>query len=73
MRPARCRSAALTARDALPDFNSPRAPNDNSPSRFRITSYADLVQWSGYAHMLAEDQVAALLRTAAQHPHKQET
>jgi hypothetical protein len=37
------------------------------------TSYADLVQWSGYAHVLAEDQVAALLRTAAQHPHKQET
>jgi predicted RNA-binding Zn ribbon-like protein len=52
------------------DFVNSVDPRVGDQQQDYLTSYADLVQWSGYAHVLAQDKVVALLHSAAQHPHE---
>jgi predicted RNA-binding Zn ribbon-like protein len=50
------------------DFVNSVDPRVGDRRRDYLASYTDLVQWSGHAHVLTEDQVATLLRAAARHP-----
>ncbi len=50
------------------DFINTVDPRVGALQHEYLASYADLVRWSGHAQLLAEDQMAALLRAAARHP-----
>ena len=50
------------------DFVNSVDPRVGERRQDYLASYADLVRWSGHAHVLTEDEVAALLRAAARHP-----
>jgi predicted RNA-binding Zn ribbon-like protein len=52
------------------DFVNSVDPRVGDRRRDYLGSYADLARWSGHAHVLMEDQVAALLRAAARHPRE---
>jgi predicted RNA-binding Zn ribbon-like protein len=52
------------------DFVNTVDPRVGDERQDYLTNYANLVRWSGHAHLLPEDQQAALLRAAGRHPRE---
>ena len=52
------------------DFVNTVDPRVGASRRDYLTDYANLVRWSGHAHLLSGDQQVVLLRAADQHPHE---
>lgn len=52
------------------DFINSVDPRIGGQQHDYLASYADLAQWSAYAHLLTTGQLAALLRAAEQHPRQ---
>lgn len=52
------------------DFVNSVDPRVGAQRKDYLASYADLATWSGHAQVLADDQVATLLRAATQHPRQ---
>jgi predicted RNA-binding Zn ribbon-like protein len=52
------------------DFVNTVDPRVGASRRDYLASYADLVWWSGFAHLLSAGQQAALLRAADRHPRE---